>query len=103
MIEHMIRHYNILSIVGNIITVNVASATTHQDITTRFGDLARIEDPNGSQSLAQVIKIDGSKVSLQVFSGTRGISTAASVFFGPRPASDLLDQHLSRIFNGTGE
>lgn len=104
MIEHMVRHYNILSIVGNIITVNVDSATTHQDITTRFGDLARIEDPNGSDSLAQVIKIDGSKVSLQVFSGTRGISTDASVrFLGHGLQVTYSTNILGRIFNGIGE
>jgi len=104
MIEHMVRHYNILSIVGNIITVNVGGIAAHQDISTRFGDLARIEDPNGSESLAQVIKIDGSKVSLQVFSGTRGISTKASVrFLGHALQVTYSTNILGRIFNGIGE
>lgn len=104
MIEHMIRHYNILSIVGNIITVHVGSHSAQQEITTRFGDLAQVEDGNGSQSLAQVIKIDGSKVSLQVFSGTRGISTAASVrFLGHALQVTYSDNILGRIFNGIGE
>jgi len=104
MIEHMVRHFNILSIVGNIITVNVGSATVHQDITTRFGDLAFIEDENGSTSLAQVIKIDGDKVALQVFSGTRGISTAASVrFMGHALQVTYSENILGRIFNGIGE
>ena len=103
MIEHMVRHYNILSIVGNIITVKVSSTSTHQDISTRFGDLARVEDNNG-QSLAQVIKIDGDKVSLQVFSGARGISTAASVrFLGHALQVTYSDNILGRIFNGVGE
>lgn len=104
MIEHMVRHYNILSIVGNIITVHVDSASAHQDITTRFGDLAQIDDDNGSQSLAQVIKIDGSKVSLQVFSGTRGVSTAACVrFLGHALQVTYSENILGRIFNGVGE
>ncbi|MBU2569212.1 MAG: V-type ATP synthase subunit B [Gammaproteobacteria bacterium] len=103
MIEHMVRHYNILSIVGNIITVNVDSAFANQEITTRFGDLAEVEDVNGSESLAQVIKIDGSKVALQVFSGTRGISTAASVrFLGHSMRVTYSANILGRIFNGTG-
>lgn len=104
MIEHMVRHYNILSIVGNIITVNVDSTFANQEITTRFGDLAEVEDVNGSESLAQVIKIDGSKVALQVFSGTRGISTAASVrFLGHSMRVIYSANILGRIFNGTGE
>lgn len=104
MIEHMVRHYNILSIVGNIITVNVDSTFANQEITTRFGDLAEVEDVNGSESLAQVIKIDGSKVALQVFSGTRGISTAASVrFLGHSMRVTYSANILGRIFNGTGE
>ncbi|MCQ8104581.1 V-type ATP synthase subunit B [Methylomonas sp. SURF-2] len=104
MIEHMVRHYNILSIVGNIITVHVGGATEYRDITTRFGDLAQIQDDNGSRSLAQVIKIDGGKVSLQVFSGTRGISTAASVrFLGHAQQVTYSENILGRIFNGIGE
>lgn len=100
----MVRHYNILSIVGNIITVNVDSTFANQEITTRFGDLAEVEDVNGSESLAQVIKIDGSKVALQVFSGTRGISTAASVrFLGHSMRVTYSANILGRIFNGTGE
>ena len=103
MIENIVRHYNILSIVGNIITVKVASTSTHQDISTRFGDLASVEDSNG-RSLAQVIKIDGDRVSLQVFSGTRGISTAASVrFLGHGLQVTYSDNILGRIFNGVGE
>jgi V/A-type H+-transporting ATPase subunit B len=104
MIEQMVRHQNIVSIVGNIITVNIGSSITSTDITTRFGDLAQIEDINGSQSLAQVIKIDGSKVSLQVFSGTRGISTAASVrFLGHALQVTYSENILGRIFNGIGQ
>lgn len=104
MIEHMVRHYNILSIVGNIITVNVGHASVQQDMTTRFGDLAEVEDIDGNASLAQVIKIDGCKVALQVFSGTRGISTAASVrFLGHALRVTYSPNILGRIFNGIGE
>ena len=104
MIEHMVRHYNIMSIVGNIITVNVGNALSNQEITTRFGDLAKVEDGNDNQSLAQVIKIDDSKVSLQIFSGTRGISTNASVrFLGHAMRVTYSTNILGRIFNGIGE
>ncbi|MCL1856266.1 MAG: V-type ATP synthase subunit B, partial [Kiritimatiellaeota bacterium] len=52
-------------------------------------------------SLAQVIKIDGDTVSLQVFAGARGIATDARVRFLGRtmevPFSDAL---LGRVFDG---
>lgn len=102
MIERMVRHHNIIAIVGNIITVH--ATTEKQDISTRFGDLALIEDNNDTQSLAQVIKIDGNRVSLQVFSGTQGISTAASVrFLGHAMRVTYSPNILGRIFTGTGK
>jgi len=102
MIEHLIKHHRILSIVGNIITVDI-DAAGQGGTGTRFGDLASVEDPNGGDSLAQVIKIDGGKVSLQVFSGTRGVSTAAGVrFLGHAQQVTYSNNILGRIFNGTG-
>lgn len=102
MIERMVRHHTIVSIVGNIITVDVAVGPEKQAIATRFGDLARVED-NGAASLAQVIKIDGRQVSLQVFSGTQGVSTSASVRFLGHPMRATYSANiLGRIFSGTG-
>jgi len=104
MIERMIRHHTIISIVGNIITVNVVNSAEKKEISTRFGDLASIQDSNGAESLAQVIKIDGNRVSLQVFSGTQGISTAASVrFLGQAMRVSYSGNILGRIFSGTGQ
>ncbi len=104
MIESLIKHHNIISIVGNIITVHVSHTKGTQEIATRFGDLARVEDGNGSQSLAQVIKIKGNEVSLQIFSGAQGISTHASVrFLGHSMQVTYSNNILGRIFSGVGE
>ena len=104
MIERMVRYHNIISIVGNIITVNVLNSAEKQDISPKFGDLANIEDTNGAASLAQVIKIDGNHISLQVFSDTQGISTEGSVrFFGHAMRVTYSDNILGRIFSGTGQ
>jgi len=104
MIEHMVRHHTIISIVGNIVTINVVNSAERQEISARFGDLASIQDSNGAESLAQVIKIDGDHVSLQVFSGTQGISTAASVRFLGHPMRVIYSTNiLGRIFSGTGQ
>ncbi len=104
MIENLIRHHNIISIIGNIITIHVSHSKGKLEIATRFGDLAWVEDSNGSQSLAQVIKIKGGEVSLQIFSGAQGISTHASVrFLGHSMRVTYSNNILGRIFNGTGE
>ncbi|MGD0958638.1 MAG: V-type ATP synthase subunit B [Methylomonas sp.] len=104
MIERLVKYHAIISIVGNIIKVNVGDNAEKRDICPRFGDLARIEDSNGVDSLAQVIKIEGSHISLQVYSGTQGISTAASVrFLGHAMLAIYSDNILGRIFNATGQ
>jgi V/A-type H+-transporting ATPase subunit B len=104
MIHNLIRHDKIISIIGSIITVHVSQAKGKQDIAVCFGDLAQVLDANGTQSLAQVIKIKGSEVSLQIFSGTQGISTHASVrFLGHSMQVAYSANILGRIFNGTGE
>jgi len=104
MIHNLIRHDKIISIIGSIITVHVSRAKGKQDIAVCFGDLAQVLDTNGTQSLAQVIKIKGNEVSLQIFSGTQGISTHASVrFLGHSMQVTYSANILGRIFNGTGE
>ncbi|MFH1189154.1 MAG: V-type ATP synthase subunit B [Candidatus Omnitrophota bacterium] len=67
-----------------------------------YNEIARIETRRGV-SLAQVIRLDGKRVSLQVFAGSRGVSTGDKVKFLGRPmqvpsGKDL----LGRIFNGSG-
>ncbi|MBT7434585.1 MAG: V-type ATP synthase subunit B [Gammaproteobacteria bacterium] len=103
MIRQMVRHHNILSIVGNIITVSVAETEGNSDAVTRFGDLAMVDDEL-SNSIAQVIKIDRNEIALQVFSGTQGVSNAASIrFLGTAMQVTYSADILGRIFNSLGE
>ena len=54
--------------------------------------------------LAQVVKIMGEEVTLQVFGGTEGIPTDAEVIFlGKTPALKVSDQLAGRFFNAFGE
>ncbi len=54
--------------------------------------------------LAQVVKIKGELVTLQVFSGTEGIPTNAEVvFFGEPPALNVSENLAGRFFNAYGE
>ena len=63
-------HSKIISIVGNVITVKATGVF--------YEELAQINTARG-KSLAQVIKLDNDQVSLQVFSGSRGVSTSDEV------------------------
>ena len=83
------------SITGNVITVKAQGI--------RYNELAQINTRFG-KSLAQVNKIDGDIVSLQVFAGGQGISTGVEVrFLGHDMRVSFSDDLLGRIFNGSGE
>ena len=78
------------SIVGNVVTVRAEGV--------RNGDLALVGD-----SYANVIKLDGNLVSLQVFAGAQGVSTNDPVRFLGRPMMVSFSDHLlGRIFDGAG-
>jgi V/A-type H+-transporting ATPase subunit B len=54
--------------------------------------------------LAQVVKIKGDTVTLQVFKGTEGIPTNAEVsFFGEAPSIHVSDELAGRFFNAYGD
>ena len=64
-----------------------------------YNELATI---NGK--LAQVVKIIGDDVTLQVFEGTGGIPTNAEVvFMGKSPSLKVSDQLAGRFFNAYGQ
>jgi len=103
MTHTLLRYSRILEIVGDIVKVQVP-ATEGREPSARFTDLAVVEDSDGSSSLAQVIRIDADTVTLQVFSGTKGMSTAASVRFLGRPMQVTYSPNiLGRVFGGAGE
>ncbi len=68
----------------------------------KYHELAEVSS-RGKTSLAQVIKIDGESVSLQVFAGARGIATDARVRFLGHPMQVSFSENLlGRIFDGGG-
>ncbi|MDP8289811.1 MAG: V-type ATP synthase subunit B [Candidatus Susulua stagnicola] len=88
-------HSKILSIAGNVITVKAKDVA--------YEELAEVKTSRG-KSLAQVIKLENDIVSLQVFSGSRGISTNDEVRFLGHPMRVTFSNNiLGRIFNGSGE
>lgn len=82
------------SINGSVITVRADGV--------KYGELAEIETAFG-KSLAEVNRIDGDLVSLQVFAGGRGVSTGDQIrFLGHEMQVSFSDDLLGRIFDGAG-
>ena len=87
-------YHKIIRIAGNVITVEADGVA--------YNELAEVTTSRGV-SLAQVIRLDGRRVSLQVFAGSRGIGTDDQVrFLGESMRVSGSDALLGRIFNGRG-
>ena len=81
---------NIVQIAGDVITVEADNVG--------YNEIAEVTSSRGI-SLAQVIRLDGKRVYLQVFSGTKGISTGDKVRFLNRPMRVATGEELlGRIF-----
>lgn len=87
-------YHRIIQISGNVITLDAENVAN--------GELAEVRSGDRS-SLAQVIRLNGSRVSLQVFAGARGISTDSEVrFLGRQMQVAASPDLLGRIFTGNG-
>jgi len=96
MIKDLLRYTKVVSIVGDILTIRAPDVG--------LGDLAVVENWDGAMSLSQVIEIQRENVSLQMFTGGKGLSTEARVHFLGHPTQvTYSDNIMGRIFNGVGE
>ncbi|MFC5050267.1 V-type ATP synthase subunit B [Rubritalea spongiae] len=96
MISQLIRHTRLLEIVGDMIKVRAKDVA--------LGDLAMVKNVTGESSLARVVELEGEVVSLQVFTGSKGLSTDAQVRFLGHPQQAIYSEAiLGRIFDGAGE
>jgi V/A-type H+-transporting ATPase subunit B len=87
-------YHRILQIAGNVITVEADGVS--------YSELAEVRSDRGT-SLAQVIRLDQRHVSLQVFAGSRGLSTESEVrFLGHPMRVSASDDLLGRVFSGNG-
>jgi V/A-type H+-transporting ATPase subunit B len=91
----IIEYTRITQIQGDIISV-IASGI-------QYSELAVVKSRMRT-SLAQVIRLRGDEVFLQVFAGTRGVATGDQVRFLGHPMQiPFGDALLGRIFNGSGD
>lgn len=80
---------------GNLITV-IAEGVS-------LGELARVDLQDGRHVFASVLRINGPRVTLQVFQSTRGISTGDQVTFLQRQMQVMFGNSLlGRRLNGAG-
>ena len=79
---------------------NITKAT----VTLRASGVGNDELATVGGKLAQVVKIMGENVTLQVFAGTEGIATDSEVIFhGEPPKLKVSDNLAGRFFNAYGE
>ncbi|MGN1326166.1 MAG: V-type ATP synthase subunit B [Candidatus Spyradenecus sp.] len=91
---HKVYH-QIDNISGSVVTLRA------QGVKNR--ELAEIDSRVGA-SLAQVIKLAGDEVTLQVFAGARGVATDAQVRFLGHPMQvPFGDELLGRVFTGSAK
>lgn len=84
----------ILQIAQDVITVEAQGVG--------YAEIAQVS-AQGRTSLAQVIRLDGKKAYLEVFAGSRGISTQDQVRFLGHPMRIASGENLlGRIFSGSG-
>ena len=80
------------------------SAITKATVTLEASGVSNDELALVNGRLAQVVKIKGDSITLQVFGGTEDIPTNAEVvFFGEPPTLNVSDELAGRFFNAYGE
>lgn len=95
MIRQMLRYTRVISIVGDILAIRASQVG--------LGEMAVVESPDGGRSLSQVVEIQKDHVSLQVFSGSKGLSTDSKVYFLGRTVQVTYSPNiLGRVFDGIG-
>ena len=91
---HKVYH-NVEKIAGNVIDIRAEGI--------KYKELAEVSSRTGT-SLAQVIRLQGDKVSLQVFAGAKGVATDARVRFLAHPMQVPFSENLlGRVFTGSGK
>jgi V/A-type H+-transporting ATPase subunit B len=96
MLQELTNYTKVLGIVGDILKIRAPGVG--------FNDLAVVENWDGETSLAQVIQLDGETVSLQVFTGGKGLSTEARVRFLGHPMQVTYSPNImGRVFDGAGQ
>src|SRR5262249_19063535 len=91
----LVRYSRATAIVGDILKIRAAGVG--------LGDMAVVETPDGDLSMAQAIQLERDEVSLQVFSGGKGVFPQTKVrFLGHATQVTYSPNILGRVFRGDG-
>jgi len=97
-------HISVVAIVGDVLQIALPKSDGAYSNGPAFGDLAEVFDDRDRPKLAQVVRLDDGLASLQIFAGTKGVSTRARVrFLGHAPDVVYSSNILGRVFDGTGK
>lgn len=99
-----ITYDRVLSIIGDVLRIAMPKETSEDPEGPRFGDLALVREDGSAPRLAQVVKLAEGEASLQIFPGTRGLSTRSQTqFLGHPPQMPFSPNILGRVFSGSGQ
>lgn len=93
----VLKHLKLDSVNGSLATLNGITDAANEEI-------VQMHLQDGTSRTGRVVKIDGDKVAVQVFEGTRGMSMAntETVFTGKPMEIALSPEILGRVFDGLG-
>lgn len=93
----VLKHLKLDSVNGSLATLNGVADAANEEI-------VQLHLQDGTSRTGRVVKIDGDKVAVQVFEGTRGMSMSntETVFTGKPMEIALSPEILGRVFDGLG-
>lgn len=93
-----IQYLGLKDVNGPLIALEGVKGAAYDEIAT-----IRLED--GTERTGRVVQMEGDKVILQVFEGTKGISlkNTKTIFSGRPLEMPLAKEMLGRVFNGAGK
>ncbi len=94
----VIEHLGLNAISGSLVVLDHVKHAT-------FEEMVELRLDNGVKRIGRIVQIDGERVVIQVFEGTKGLSlvNTATVLSGKPMEMPLSPEILGRIFNGVGE
>lgn len=93
----VLKHLKLDSVNGSLATLNGITDAANEEI-------VQMHLQDGTSRTGRVVKIDGDKVAVQVFEGTRGMSMSntETIFTGKPMEIALSPEILGRVFDGLG-
>lgn len=94
----VIEHLGLNAISGSLVVLDHVKHAT-------FEEMVELRLDNGVKRIGRIVQIDGERVVIQVFEGTKGLSlvNTGTVLSGKPMEMPLSPEILGRIFNGVGE